>query len=421
MIKKITNYLHTYEGIYFTNNSATSYITGNDIQGFDYGFYFAGGGQTYFWDGLGTSNPNNRFTNNRTGFCSAYGSFILAGIQGYLNNNSIYGNTLYDAKAYQKGAIIAEYDWWGADGAQLSTTTGGTINASNPLDFDPWNNGTPDDDSPFGSSEITMNPLEGDDDIIQAICFERQGRIAELIGLCKQIIRDNGNTNFAISELIYVKIKHHINNIRDYLDSLTIGNRPFKAKLLYYLAGLSLYEGHYNIANILYTKIINDFPNSREAVDALFEKFFAELNIAENRELAGELLSELQALEINDDDFLMRLEMAEYLYNGSSGSCMNKPGAVNEVSEVMEYALFNNFPNPFNPATTINYRLPQTGFVTLKVYDILGKEVATLVNEQKNQGRYSVNFDASNLASGVYIYQLRANDYVSTKKMLLLK
>ncbi len=86
-----------------------------------------------------------------------------------------------------------------------------------------------------------------------------------------------------------------------------------------------------------------------------------------------------------------------------------------------DFVLYDNYPNPFNPATTINYQLPQTGFVTLKVYDILGKEVATLVNEQKNQGRYSVYFDASHLASGVYIYQIRVNDYVGSKKMLLLK
>ena len=91
------------------------------------------------------------------------------------------------------------------------------------------------------------------------------------------------------------------------------------------------------------------------------------------------------------------------------------------IVPVTEYAITQNFPNPFNPATTINYQIPQTGFVTLKIYDILGKEVATLVNEQKTQGRYSVNFDASRLASGVYIYQLRVNDYVSSKKMLLLK
>ena len=85
------------------------------------------------------------------------------------------------------------------------------------------------------------------------------------------------------------------------------------------------------------------------------------------------------------------------------------------------FKLYQNFPNPFNPATTINYQLPKAGFVTLKVYDILGREAATLVNEKKSQGRYSVNFNGSALASGVYIYRIRANDYVSSKKMMLIK
>ncbi len=87
----------------------------------------------------------------------------------------------------------------------------------------------------------------------------------------------------------------------------------------------------------------------------------------------------------------------------------------------LENKLYNNFPNPFNPNTSIKYSLKQDGFVSLKVFDILGKEVATLVNENKIQGRYNINFDASHLASGIYIYKLQVNDYVSSKKMLLLK
>ena len=91
-------------------------------------------------------------------------------------------------------------------------------------------------------------------------------------------------------------------------------------------------------------------------------------------------------------------------------------------SEVItEYALDQNYPNPFNPSTTIRYQLPQDGMVTLKVYDILGSEVATLVNEQKTAGRYEINFDASRFASGVYIYKLQAGSFISSKKMLLVK
>lgn len=85
------------------------------------------------------------------------------------------------------------------------------------------------------------------------------------------------------------------------------------------------------------------------------------------------------------------------------------------------YSLSQNYPNPFNPATTITYQLPKSGSVTLKVFDILGNEVKTLVNEQKETGKYTVQFDASLLASGMYVYQLRVNDYTSNKKMLLLK
>jgi len=91
------------------------------------------------------------------------------------------------------------------------------------------------------------------------------------------------------------------------------------------------------------------------------------------------------------------------------------------ISMPTEFRLEQNYPNPFNPATTIRYELPQAGIVTLKIYDILGKEVVTLVNEQKDAGRYTVQFNASKLASGVYVYRLKVNDFISTKKMTLIK
>jgi hypothetical protein len=85
------------------------------------------------------------------------------------------------------------------------------------------------------------------------------------------------------------------------------------------------------------------------------------------------------------------------------------------------YALSQNYPNPFNPSTVIKYSLPKAGLVKLVVFDILGREVRTLVNEIKTAGIYSVNFDASSLASGVYFYRVESGDFVQTKKMLLIK
>jgi aminopeptidase N len=91
------------------------------------------------------------------------------------------------------------------------------------------------------------------------------------------------------------------------------------------------------------------------------------------------------------------------------------------VTSPSEYTLEQNYPNPFNPATTINYQLPQKDFVTIKVFNVLGKEIATLVNEEKDAGEHSITFNAENLNSGVYFYSMKAGNYSSTRKMILLK
>jgi hypothetical protein len=109
----------------------------------------------------------------------------------------------------------------------------------------------------------------------------------------------------------------------------------------------------------------------------------------------------------NDAGNLAKKNYTEVYFNGETSP--------------LTYDLSQNYPNPFNPSTTIKYQIPNAGNVTLNVYDILGREVTTLVDEFKNEGRYEVNFNASKLASGVYIYKIQSNDFIASKKLMLLK
>ncbi len=119
----------------------------------------------------------------------------------------------------------------------------------------------------------------------------------------------------------------------------------------------------------------------------------------------------------------------QYLFAGTNGSSIWRRPLSQVVTGLDEatnlqpkyFALEQNYPNPFNPSTKISWQSPVGGHQTLKVYDVLGNEVATLVNEEKPAGVYEVEFDASRLSSGIYFYTLRAGNFIETKKMILMK
>ncbi len=100
---------------------------------------------------------------------------------------------------------------------------------------------------------------------------------------------------------------------------------------------------------------------------------------------------------------------------------LNITGIDNEKDQPLTFELYQNYPNPFNPKTVISYQLLVNSYVSLKVYDVLGKEVATIVDEYKPTGTYEVEFDGSRLSSGVYFYQLRSGEFIQTHKMILAK
>jgi len=134
--------------------------------------------------------------------------------------------------------------------------------------------------------------------------------------------------------------------------------------------------------------------------------------------------TEIQEYEFTDDCFGLKggttlsYRLKQVDFNGEFNFS-------NEITisnlALSDYEIYQNYPNPFNPTTTIKYQIPELSFVTLKVYDVLGSEIATLVNEEKRTGSYQFEFSASDLPSGIYFYQLRAGEFIVTKKMILLK
>ena len=138
---------------------------------------------------------------------------------------------------------------------------------------------------------------------------------------------------------------------------------------------------------------------------------------------------ELEDLGVNGDG---ADDVRDYSIYGSHGdlvgdATLDISGAIAGIEldynniQPEEFKLIQNYPNPFNPATTIKYQISKLSFITLKVYDVLGNEVATLVNEEKPAGKYEVEFNGSELTSGIYFYQMKTGSFIETKKMVLIK
>jgi len=140
--------------------------------------------------------------------------------------------------------------------------------------------------------------------------------------------------------------------------------------------------------------------------------------------------------EINDADGAEREGMLTYSVNNEDKSYQDVsrwsytwigdlwyPTGVEDqgTQTVIDYNLSQNYPNPFNPSTQIKFSIKETGLVSLKIYDVLGSEIATIVNKELSTGTYTYSFDGSGLASGIYFYRLESGSFIQTNKMMLLK
>jgi len=241
-------------------------------------------------------------------------------------------------------------------------------------------------------------------------------------------VKDRGNAQESEQDLNeYIDLVHHhytlyydiftdVNTFAEWQTILSLkGNHPMADRAKQHLSALILNMVSNKIGQ--YTVVTDD---GRDVGDVI--QFVSDL-IIDGDDTNDELAKDL-AESVNNQQMIATGIVPE-------GDILFKTGNDTNNIDVTTYELFDNYPNPFNPLTKIVYQIPEKGNVTLKVYDMLGKEVTTLVEEYRNEGRYEVEFsaiggsasggDAGNLASGIYIYQLRVNNYIATKKMILMK
>jgi 5-hydroxyisourate hydrolase-like protein (transthyretin family) len=165
--------------------------------------------------------------------------------------------------------------------------------------------------------------------------------------------------------------------------------------------------------------------NPTANVNVFLAKKSSSLNFSKEEEMIENLEAKAEAevkftFDVSRNAIINKKDTIEFTITSPDGIMMMKQFIFSYTGPT-EFKLEQNYPNPFNPTTTIQYQLPQDSKVILKVYDILGSEVAALVNEEQEAGYKEVKFDAINFASGIYVYRLQAGDYISSKKMMLLR
>ncbi|MDR3611546.1 MAG: T9SS type A sorting domain-containing protein [Ignavibacteriaceae bacterium] len=395
-----------YQGIFLNTTSAG--VSYDDIRGFCWGVYVGS------WSDMWADDPsiyyaaiNNKFIDNEVGIGAGWGGFIWEESDdgGF---NRIFNNTDYDVFCYEGSTALVGLNYWG--GGPLSKYY---CDSTSYIESDDYLEGEASPSnrdirntfkSNFGHSQFDFKLLE------------KQEIVNAETKYYQSLVKEEKNSAFALSQLYRINRENPSTTLSEYFETLLKTNNKNTALIQKIVADDNIRKNKFEEAITGYDKLIADNPNDFYGIDARFEKLFAYLHVKHDTLKATELLSEIKALDSKDIEVGMRTKIAENLLYKYNRSLTDK---TKEIPS--DYRLSQNYPNPFNPATRINYQIPKSGVVSLKVYDILGREVANLVNEYKNEGMYDVTFNASKLASGVYIYQLRANDYVASKKMILIK
>jgi tetratricopeptide (TPR) repeat protein len=442
-------------GVYLYNASA--YINCNTISGFTIGVYprttsYLGG-----WFGTNdsggynyTPTQNNVIIGNTYGVDTWDHGYVFLGYDDgavHGGNNALVSNIVYDLVANDNTSIWADGDWFGDD--LEPTTAQGTYYAYlewGALEDNPWPGhyllaqpvtrqglvaslAKQSTVVVLNSTNIqTKNSDAGEEKLFQeAVSAHMSKSYVNAQQKYRQLISSKKYSASALVLLSHLFRESDDASVLTYFEdlksdakshSLDEVNLPLITNLLANMYGL---RGNYVEALALYDDVIKKYPNTIEERNARVQKIYYTLAGVKDESSAKQQLSELLDKYKSGDDIEMIKNFVDHSVS-SPGNLFKALPKNGEVSlTITEYSLSANYPNPFNPVTSIDYQIPKDGMVTLKVYDMLGREVQTLVNDYKTTGRYSVEFNAGDFSSGMYIYRMASGEYAAVKKMLMIK
>ncbi|VAX15228.1 hypothetical protein MNBD_IGNAVI01-3165 [hydrothermal vent metagenome] len=283
----------------------------------------------------------------------------------------------------------------------------------------------------FSSSivDATLQKTSSDDNIIKGRRIILSEGNSKLMFEVNNIIVDNEAVDFIeVEDTLVTKSREETISLFETNDFLLTNNSSFEFDLAYRLRGKE--------------KLAEQFDLELQLVDQKAKKTIGVLEKIETSKIESEETTSLK-FGINTEGIVnkrvklklvVKSNAAEkisiantYTASESLPKENSKLVSYDNTLEITDYSLSQNYPNPFNPSTVINYQIPEDGFVNLKIYDITGREITTLVNRSQTKGRYQVNFDASNLSSAVYFYRIQSvpssgsgQGFLKTMKMILL-
>jgi hypothetical protein len=427
-------------GLYLDNASPT--ILHSTIKWFDYGVRAITNSAPVFQDGAeGQNGGYNVITENTVGVQCENGSNAVLGLVVQSEDggqNSIYNNTLYDVALYNECYVYAHNNWWGQpSGPDLNKI----VEVGSKLYYDPWLFSDPNGGSaPIRGKTIAATVAEAGEQteplspgvggIGRAIGQRMRGNHSFAVALLRTIVGSADESlnvkRWALSELLSNTAHFRANGNSNYLRGLQ--NQHLLTTVRATLPATFVEEQNSPEAATEWNLNTRSTSNSLRSA-GLYGKFLLALHMDGNVTEASALYNRLRSEHTDAPQTSLAARQLRLARSASAATFLNKHHERNganvlasaSTEKLKAFALEQNYPNPFNPTTTIRFAIPRNDHVTLKVYDLLGREVATLVDEVQGSGFKSIEFDASQLASGVYIYRLTAGSFSSSKKLMVVK